>query len=50
MKLPKWHERAESSDIKIKDQDILDGKNFLKFSICINNINYLLDSIFPTII
>ena len=29
MKLPKWHERAESSDIKIKDQDILDGKNFL---------------------
>ena len=32
MKLPKWHERAESSDIKIKDQDILDGKNFLKLA------------------
>ena len=32
MKLPKWHERPESSDKKIKDQDILDGKNFLKFA------------------
>ena len=32
MKLPKWHERVESSDKKIKDQDILDGKNFLKFA------------------
>ncbi|MDC3139939.1 DUF3144 domain-containing protein [Alphaproteobacteria bacterium] len=32
MELPKWHERPESSDKKIKDQTILDGKNFLKLA------------------
>ena len=32
MELPKWHERPESSDKKIKDQTVLDGKNFLKLA------------------
>ena len=32
MELPKWHERPESSKEKIKDQKILDGKNFLKLA------------------
>ena len=32
MELPKWHERPESSKEKIKDQNILDGKNFLKLA------------------
>ena len=32
MELPKWHERPESSEKKIKDQSILDGKNFLKLA------------------
>ena len=32
MELPKWHERPESSEKKIKDQNVLDGKNFLKLA------------------
>ena len=32
MELPKWHERPETSKEKIKDQNILDGKNFLKLA------------------
>ena len=32
MELPKWHERPESSKEKIKDQNVLDGKNFLKLA------------------
>jgi len=32
MDLPKWHERPESSDKKITDQVVLDGKNFLKLA------------------
>ena len=32
MELPKWHERPEHSKEKIKDQNILDGKNFLKLA------------------
>ena len=32
MKFLKWHERPESSEKKIKDQEILDGKNFLKIA------------------
>ena len=32
MELPKWHERPEISEKKIKDQSILDGKNFLKLA------------------
>ena len=32
MELRKWHERPESSTEKIKDQKILDGKNFLKLA------------------
>ena len=29
MDLPKWHERPDSSEKKITDQVVLDGKNFL---------------------
>ena len=32
MELRKWHERPESSTEKIKDQKVLDGKNFLKLA------------------
>ena len=32
MDLPKWHERPESSEKKITDQVVLDGKNFLKLA------------------
>ena len=32
MELPKWHERPESSTEKIKNQNVLDGKNFLKLA------------------
>ena len=32
MELPKWHERPESSKEKVKDQKVLDGKNFLKLA------------------
>ena len=32
MELPKWHERPEASKEKIKDQKVLDGKNFLKLA------------------
>jgi hypothetical protein len=32
MDLPKWHERPDSSEKKITDQVVLDGKNFLKLA------------------
>jgi len=32
MELPKWHERPDYSKEKIKDQNILDGKNFIKLA------------------
>ena len=32
MDLPKWHERPDSSEKKITDQGVLDGKNFLKLA------------------
>ena len=32
MDLPKWHERLDSSEKKITDQVVLDGKNFLKLA------------------
>ena len=32
MDLPKWHERPDSSEKKITDQIVLDGKNFLKLA------------------
>ena len=32
MDLPKWHERPDSSEKKITDQAVLDGKNFLKLA------------------
>ena len=32
MDLPKWHDRPDSSEKKITDQIVLDGKNFLKLA------------------
>ena len=32
MELPKWHERPENSKKKISEQEILDGKSFLKMA------------------
>ena len=32
MELPKWHERPESSEKKLTQQETLDGKNFMKLA------------------
>ena len=32
MDLPKWHERPDSSEKKITDKIVIDGKNFLKLA------------------